>query len=710
MTPRYILGVNLGSTTFGRTLHDGAACVVDESGVLAAVGEERIVGIKRAGGYRRATEAIRSTYGLENSDFRCVVVSSCCEPVPKVSQLTQFGTIPVLVCNHHVSHALSVFCISPYEQALIFILDAGGNTLGDAGSKKWWGNEREQQTYFVGCENDLVKVGGDFENAYAAGFGEVFRAFTYFLGWCSSRYAGNVMALAASGDAKALGGSEIFLHDESGNVRCLIRNDPDHPIGMAKELLAACGIYGMEPREPGSPILDVHRNIAAWVQSEFESSLCKLVNHWVEVTGIRNVCLAGGVAYNCKAIHALKKVGGLKRVFVGPASGDQGQCLGNALFGLWSQSGKIPRWRELSPYLGPTSEVKENEISRLVHGYIGEGQSVMRSSVRETVVKLIAMGCIVGLYQGRSEFGPRALGNRSILATPSLASVCDRLNAIKGRDSFMPFAPSVLNSDVARYFSECVHIPYMSEVLYVKEEERMYVEGIVNADGSARVHTVTEESNQSFFAILNEMKKITGTPIVLNTSFNRAGKPIVETMNDALASYLDMNLDALVIGHWLVCKTDIEIRMKEKISVKIGRDENYEMEAFDISGLLRSRNFVDKCIPRDRFLLQSEFLSWVMRGKKSTTIRYRRKAIEYPISRELPIFVTEDFSRIPRRGIEAVGRIRGLEVKQFGDLNHDDAVRDGFKSRVELLQVLRSIYGKISEEEPVMIYSIQIVS
>ena len=206
------------------------------------------------------------------------------------------------------------------------------------------------------------------------------------------------------------------------------------------------------------------------------------------------------------------------------------------------------------------------------------------------------------------------------------------------------------------------------------------------------------------------MKRITGMAVVLNTSFNGAGKPIVETIQDALQSYLDLELDALVMDKWLICNTNIETRMKRKISIKIGSEKGCDVEMYNISEMFRSRGLADKCIPRDRFLLQSEFFSWMLQGRKSTTIRYRSRGIEYPVACELPIFVTEDFSRVPRGGKEGVGLVEGLEVKKFGELNDDDAVRDGFDSKAELLQILREIYGNISDEELVVIYSIRLLS
>ena len=693
----------------GKVLHDGAACLLNRKGVVGALAEERIAKRKRAGGYKYAMESLFHSFGVRASDLQRVVVSTCCEPMPDVQQLPEFPATPVISCNHHVSHALSVFCTSSLQRAIILVLDAGGNTLQSVETNRWWSSDREQQTYFVCDGTDLTKVGSDFEDAYAAGFGEIFRAFTYFLGWPSSRYAGNLMALAAHGNPVRLQASPLFTRDGMGKLRSPISNDPKKPIEMAKNILSSCGIGGIEPRGPGGPFLDVHKDLAAWVQNEFELTLCEIVGRLVEETGVDDLCLAGGVAYNCKAVNALRKGTQARNVYLGPASGDHGQSLGNALYGLWMMDERIPSFGNLSPYLGPERTVKEKEVIDLLKVDDGNWLVSRPSNLCKSVAMLLAMGCIMGWYQGRSEFGPRALGNRSILASPSLTSVSDRLNRIKGRDSFMPFAPSVLASEIDDYFVDGIDVPYMSDVLYVKDKEKAKIVGTVNEDGSARIHTVTKERNRLLYDLISEFFALTKIPMVLNTSFNGAGEPIVETAVDAVSSFLKLELDGLIVGDIAILSKEVDEFARDTIPVSIDNGRFHDTKICDILQMVRESGKDRACIPRDRFLLQSEFFRWVLEGRKCTTVRYRTGAVEYPLARHMPVFVTDDFSRTPRGNQEAVFRIDGYQIKKFGDLTDSDAKRDGFRNISELQRVLTEIYGNILPNEPVIIYSVDII-
>ena len=709
MRREFVLGVNLGAAKSGKVLHDGAACLIDRQRVIGALAEERLVRTKRAGGYMRAALELCDSFGIQPRDLHSVVVSSCCEPRPKIAYLPEFPGTKVVSCNHHVSHALSVFCTSRFERAITLVLDAGGNTLSPMMAPNWWETEREQQTYFLCERNSLTKIGADFEAAYCAGYGEIFRAFTYFLGWHSSRHAGNLMALSAYGDSERLQGTPLFSFDNAKKLRSPVKNDPINPVKMAADVLSMCKISGITPRTPGDTILDVHMDLAAWVQREFELSLCALVNRLIKKTDVVDICLAGGVAYNCKAINTLRNRSEARDIYVGPASGDHGQSLGNAIYGLWKMNENIPRFSSVSPYLGPKRAYSKGNVMDLLRDH-SSGQSLMvLANCCKFVANLLAMGHVVGWYQDRSEFGPRALGNRSILATPSLKSISSRLNRIKGRESFMPFAPSVLGSEVDRYFSEGIDIPYMSEVLYAREEEREKIVGVLNSDGSARIHVVTDARNSLFFDLIREFFTLTGIPMVLNTSFNGAGQPIVETAADAVACFFDLELDALVIGDMIILDKAIMEVACETVSMSIGNSKAVDTPIQDIPRILRQFRKNWQCIPRDRFLLQAEFFGWVCEGKKTTTIRYRRDAADYPIGKCLPLYVTDDFSHIPRDNREAICRIEGYQVKAFGELTDSDAIKDGFRDVLELSRVLSKIYGDISNNEPVVIYRVALV-
>ena len=273
----------------------------------------------------------------------------------------------------------------------------------------------------------------------------------------------------------------------------------------------------------------------------------------------------------------------------------------------------------------------------------------------------------------------------------------------------MPFAPSVLACEVEEYFVNDVDIPFMSEVLYVRESERSKIVGALNVDGSARVHTVRRERNRKFFDLIYQFFRLTSIPMLLNTSFNGAGEPIVETTEDALNCFFDLQLDCLVIEDVLIVKKDLEKWRKDKISLSIGGENLGNVSLFDILPKYRTSMNHWAFVPRDRFLLREDFVRWIKEGRKCTTIRYRKSAIEYPLCTEIPLYVTEDFSRTPRGCQEGVLRVNKLLIKAFGDLDHLDAKRDGFTSIEELRNVLRKIYGRIGSSEPVVIYSVHLL-
>ncbi len=708
MRATYVIGINVGHTEFGKRLHDGGACIVSSRGVIAALAEERVTRVKRCGGYSESAKMLFHATGIAPANIDCAVVSSCCDPEPSEVVLSDLDyTAEVISCNHHVSHAMSAFCTSPFERALILVLDGGGNVYGSPGNTNWWELSREQHTYYLGDHTGIVEIGRDFSEPFATGFGEAYRAFTYYLGWPSSRFAGNVMALAGYGDALAFDTSRLFPMDDRGQLSSPIRNIPTEPIRMAKGILEKHNIPYNSARTAGKPIEQYYKNVAAWVQHQLEIALVDTVDRLIEKTGLRDVCLAGGVAYNCKAIAYVKQYSKAKRIYVSPASGDHGQCLGNALFGLWTLRDKLPQFFPLSPYLGPRHKLRSSKVKPLSapDGYV----ALRPSDICSFVAKLLCRGHIIGWYQGRSEFGPRALGNRSILASPSLAGIKNRINKAKGRESFMPFAPSVLLDRVADYFCCSEEIPYMSELSFAHKDRQPLIEGVLNADGSSRVHTVSSCSNGKLFRLISAFHRLTRIPMVLNTSFNGAGEPIVENLEDAVQSCLELELDALVVEDYVMMKSRLWYSSDDKLNCKLGDSPEEELEIDSL--ILKLVNvYKDKpLIPRDRFLLNAVFFDWLKHGKKVTTIRYRKGAIEYPIDVVMPLYVTEDYSKSPRGGKEASVRVRGYHVKSFGELTDNDAIRDGFKNASELHTILGRIYGSVSNNDPVAIYGIELI-
>lgn len=551
------LGVNLASTQDGKLLRDGGAALLSGEGrPLIAIAEERLTRVKHAGGARRSLKYCLDAAGIRRSEVELCVTTSCCEPIrvpQSLGELAEAG-FPVEATGHHEAHAYSAFWPSRFDEALVIVMDCGGNTLESNGAGKWWAHGREQVTYYVGRGSDLEVIGRDFDAPFALGFGEVYRAVTHFLGWPSSTFAGNTMALSALGDGK-LGGRPIWVR-EAGKLAALVDIvDPRDPLRLTMNLLQAAGIREVPPRRRDEPLSAVHQNVARWLQMSFNDALRCSVEALVRRTGVRKACFAGGVALNCVAIGQLLRDGVLDEVFVQPAAGDTGQCLGAAFVafrrcgGLRSASDK-----GFDPFLGREygDRDRKDALEHILQS--GTGVSIVESpGAVGLVARQIAEGKVVAWFAGRSEFGPRALGGRSIIADPRSLAVKDRVAQIKDRAWFLPFAPSILEDAAPSYF-ENGGSAHMTVAVPVLDAARKRIAGVTHEDGTARVHIVDEKQGSAFSDLLREFGQITGDPILLNTSLNLRGQPIVETPADAADAFLNSSIDCLFLDGTVVVK------------------------------------------------------------------------------------------------------------------------------------------------------------
>ena len=290
--------------------------------------------------------------------------------------------------------------------------------------------------------------------------------------------------------------------------------------------------------------------LAAAAQMQLEKIVVELIKYWKDKTGITNVCLAGGVALNCEVNRKIQEEINLTGFFIPPYSGDQGISVGAAY--LASGEDGIKPKQEISPYLG--KEYSNNEIR----------ESLVKSKVKileidnkhEFTAKLLSIGKIIGWFQGRSEMGPRALGNRSILANPNITNIKEKINSsIKFRESFRPFCPSVLKEDFDNYFtSSLLDYPYMNVNVKAKPNVKIELPEIVHVDNTSRVQTVSHEFNSDFYELLLQVKKYTGHGLLINTSFNVRNHPIVESPYNALECFYSSGLDALIMGDFVIEK------------------------------------------------------------------------------------------------------------------------------------------------------------
>ncbi len=552
-----IAGLNMGQTTDGRILKDGAACILKDGEIVVAIAEERLTRSKHSGGFSMALQYCLSTLGARVDDLDMVVVSNCAERPLRDGSDVGIPIDPARIRampSHHLSHALAAFATSPFEEALIVVLDNEGNVLEDTLDGTYWGSRVERNSYFLGRAGAVTALqdADDGLDREELGPGEAYRHFTYMLGWNSYVFAGNTMGLASYGQINPFGGVRIF-DLKSGKIRCLLANGRKNPAKAVLDLGLSQGVLFGPPRTPQDFLTSRHADIAALIQNEFERALVYKVKHLQERTGITNLCIGGGVALNCVANRKILDMTGIEKIYICPAPGDSGQCVGNAIYGWTNLAGRSLHSKQLNPHLGKT--YSESEIASVIDSYADRLVCRRSQDTPSEAAALIAAGYVIGWFQGGSELGPRALGARSILADARLPAMRDYLNLkVKQREAFRPYAPSVLLSHAQDYFDLPQPSPYMELTATVHNEVRKKISSVTHVDGSSRPQTVLDDSNDPFCLLLHSFNRLTGLPLILNTSFNLGGEPIVESPKDAIECLLKSNLDVLVIGDFFVTK------------------------------------------------------------------------------------------------------------------------------------------------------------
>lgn len=437
---------------------------------------------------------------------------------------------------HHLAHAASAFFVSPFEEAAIWTVDGTG--------------ERTTSTFARGRERGIEVLR---EVPFPHSLGAFYGAITQFLGYGVADEEWKVMGLAAYGEPR--------FYPE---LRRLVEWKPDGTFRLdldyfhyqyaserlwySPKLLELLGPARRADEDPEEPRF---ADVAASAQKLLEETALHMLRHLHQLSPSERLVIAGGVGLNCAMNGVIRARSPFREVFVQPASHDAGCSLGSA---LWIAHGVLGRPR-MSPlrdaYLG--AEYGEEEIERAVDGAARPFRRMQDPA--GDVAELLAQGKVVGWFQGRMEFGPRALGNRSILADPRSAEMRDRVNAkVKFRESFRPFAPAVLAERADELFEGSPRSPFMLFVHRVRPEARERIAAVTHADGTARVQTVERGVNPRFHRLICAFAERTGVPVVLNTSFNVAGEPIVATPEDAIACFEHSGLDALALGSWLATK------------------------------------------------------------------------------------------------------------------------------------------------------------
>ena len=437
--------------------------------------------------------------------------------------------------DHHHGHAASAFFPSNFDSAAVLTIDARG--------------ESPSTCVYLGKGGDLKKV--VTLASYPHSLGYLYTSLTAYLGFERNSGEGKVMGLAPYGDWRPYRQyADIVKLLPDGKFKLDLSYFSFH-LGAGLDVSEKFEkIFGIR-RIPGSEITKRHKNIAAFLQHITEETVLHCAGYAMESTGERSLCLSGGVALNSVANGRVLKEFGPSQLFIQPASTDDGSVLGAALFAFYSGYNRKPVHIDDTVYLGPEYSDEEIELC-LKKNKLRYKKS---KSIEKRVAREVAEGKIVAWFQGRSEFGPRALGNRSILVDPRDPTMKDKLNSqVKFRESFRPFAPSVLEESASEYFDCDESSPYMLLTYNVKKKYQNGLPAITHVDGTARIQTVSRNQNDRYWRLLNEFGKLTGIPVLLNTSFNIRGEPIVNTPQEAVNSFLGSGIDVLAIGDYVVKK------------------------------------------------------------------------------------------------------------------------------------------------------------
>jgi carbamoyltransferase len=561
---------------------DSAAALVDAGEVIAAAAEERFTREKATGdfpaqaiqyclraGKIKISEVDFLAHGFAYEPFR----SAFQEPEHARKQYEELYSPEVqkqhlnrhfsgvdwerkfIAVPHHLAHAASAFYLSGFEESLILVSDGMGEVHG--------------MTVAVGqgTEIKILKQVPAFHS-----LGILYGVFTLHLGFCMNMDEYKVMGLAPYGNPRRYFGKVMELVHLKSDGTYIIPAFARDKTSLEKETHSGILNFLAErfgpPREPDGEMTQDHKDIAAALQAVLQAYQLHVVRHFKRETGQSRLCMAGGVALNCSVNGVLRRSRLFDRMFIQPAAGDDGCAVGAALFAQkLCDPGFKPRKMTL-PLWGP--EFGEREIEQALDDQSGCVWSKADSfdELCRQVAERLAAGEVVAWFQGRMEFGPRALGSRSILADPRDPGMRDRVNSlVKKREGFRPFAPVVTSEAAGGYFDivpgEEPAFAHMLYVTQVQPAHRQALPAITHVDGSARVQTVSEQDNPRLWKLLKAFERVSGLPILLNTSFNVKGEPIVCTPREAINTFRNAHLDALVLGDYLVEPKRAELEDRE---------------------------------------------------------------------------------------------------------------------------------------------------
>jgi carbamoyltransferase len=568
MIKGYILGIACG-------YHDSAASLIKDGRVLGAVEEERFTGIKHDSSFPTNTikwlleynkitpedievvcfyddpkkkldriEKSTKRGGITNFLKRQSIISRNKKEFKEIENKIYEHThkdVRVVWGDHHLSHVAYSYYTSPYDKAGIVSVDGVG--------------EWETTSLYYVENNTFTKIQSvDFPHS----LGMLYSAFTAFLGFKPNEGEYKVMGLAPYGDYKKYLSkfSQLISPTDDGgyeiNMKYFTYDWDDS--SMFNEKLGQ--LLGLPNRLPEDEITQDHKDLAATLQHEYEHYFFRLVNRLYGIRPSNNLCLGGGCAYNGTANGKILNKTNYKNVWIPSAPSDAGSAIGCALYHYYTTADvQIKKANNQNPYLGPhysNDQIRET-LEDFTHKVTFHHK--LHHEIIELISKQITEGLVIGWFEGKMEFGSRALGNRSILANPCDPQMKAKVNkVIKKREGFRPFAPIVKIEEQTKYFDYKEDVPYMNQVVPVKKEHQKFLPAITHVDGSARIQSLKQSQHNRIYKLLNQLQKDNGYPIVLNTSFNLKDQTMVLDPKSAIETFLNCEMDTLVIGNYVVKK------------------------------------------------------------------------------------------------------------------------------------------------------------
>jgi carbamoyltransferase len=566
-SPIYILGTGLS--------HDGSACLLKDGLLVVAIEKERLTRRKHDGGNDLlAVQYCLDAAGIKPEDLSLVVQAANFEKEEikkhKYSGKRLFEedcSVPFVTISHHLAHAYSAIGLCPFSDCNILVLDGCGSfyhqcddltgAIIPAYVNTLPGLYGEKDSYYQFTNNQLAPLFKDFsiislyDNQYPVQLPtsrhSIGGFYSMVSNYCFGSFddAGKLMGLAPYGNP-GMYKEKIFAYKEGS-------------VWVNEEVLSLFDKPADFLERPLKAHFQYYADIARWVQDELETAVLYIIKERLKVNYHENLCYTGGVALNAVANKRIATESGIKNLYITPAAGDNGLGPGCAFYGWMEVLKKQKQLQSKTVFLGKqyTTENIQKSIQRFAEnpgGSFSYKEYSADECVKQTAA-LLANEKVIGWYQAGAELGPRALGHRSILADPRITNIKDHINgAIKLREDFRPFAPALLKEHVASLFENISESPYMLLIDKIKAEWKDKVPGIVHVDGSCRLQTVTDEWNQEFYKLLQAFYSLTNVPLLLNTSLNRKGMPIVETPDEAIDFFVSSALDVLVLNNFILIK------------------------------------------------------------------------------------------------------------------------------------------------------------